>query len=93
MEVLPVDIVALFAVTLGCMTVLIPIAGFTARFALKPLVEAIAQARSGRNRDAEVAMLEQRLHLLERQVELLQRGLPQGEVLGAQARPRGISQG
>jgi Zn-dependent protease with chaperone function len=57
--------------TLGILTVLIPIAGLTARFALKPIVEAIARMRemqagaTGR----ELAVLEQRVALLEQQYQ------------------------
>jgi sensor histidine kinase YesM len=59
--------------TLGILTVLIPIAGLTARFALKPIVEAIARMRevqagaSGR----ELNLLEQRVSLLEQQYQTL----------------------
>ena len=59
--------------TLGILTVLIPIAGLTARFALKPIVEAIARVRemqagaTGR----ELSVLEQRVALLEQQYQSL----------------------
>jgi sensor histidine kinase YesM len=59
--------------TLGILTVLIPIAGLTARFALKPIVEAIARMRevqagaTGR----ELNLLEQRVSLLEQQYQTL----------------------
>ena len=59
--------------TLGILTVLIPIAGLTARFALKPIVEAIARMRemqagaTGR----ELNVLEQRVALLEQQYQAL----------------------
>jgi sensor histidine kinase YesM len=59
--------------TLGILTVLIPIAGLTARFALKPIVEAIARMRevqagaTGR----ELSLLEQRVSLLEQQYQTL----------------------
>ena len=59
--------------TLGILTVLIPIAGLTARFALKPIVEAIARMRevqagaTGR----ELNVLEQRVALLEQQYQTL----------------------
>ena len=43
MEVLPVDIVSLVAVILGISIVLVPVIGLTARFALKPVVEALAR--------------------------------------------------
>lgn len=59
--------------TLGILTVLIPVAGLTARFALKPIVEAIARMRemqagaTGR----ELSVLEQRVALLEQQYQSL----------------------
>ena len=71
MQVLPVDLSAILGITLGLMTVLIPIAGFTLRFALKPVVEALAVAWSARNSSREeLALLEKRLALLERELEL-----------------------
>jgi hypothetical protein len=66
--VMPVDLVALSAVILGCLMVLVPIAGFTARFAIKPITEAIARAReSGTDRET-VQLLERRMALLEQEV-------------------------
>ena len=41
--VLPVDLTAIVAIVMGMLTVLIPIAGLTARFALKPVVESLAR--------------------------------------------------
>ncbi|HEY8210588.1 MAG TPA: hypothetical protein VIG99_24060 [Myxococcaceae bacterium] len=71
MEVLPIDVPAVVATTLGLMTLLIPIAGFTLRFAFKPVVEALAMAWSSRNTSRqEIALLEKRIALLERELEL-----------------------
>lgn len=59
--------------TLGILTVLIPIAGLTARFALKPIVEAIArmkEVQSGAT-GRELNVLEQRVSLLEQQYQSL----------------------
>lgn len=65
MEVLPVNLVALVAVVMGCLAFLIPIAGVTARFALKPMAEAIARMReSGATRET-IQLLERRMALLE----------------------------
>lgn len=91
LEVAPVDLNALVATILGISIVLIPVVGFTARFALKPLVEALASMRGQRAREAEVSLLEQRVQLLERQVEVLQRGLPQGSLLELPERARPVS--
>jgi len=41
----PVDWVALAGVIMGTLIILIPVAGLTARFALKPIVEAVARMR------------------------------------------------
>lgn len=59
--------------TLGIMTVLIPIVGLTARFALKPIVEAIARMREAQTGTAgrELNVLEQRVALLEQQYQQL----------------------
>jgi hypothetical protein len=68
MEVMPVDLVGLTAVILGCLMLLIPIAGLTARFAIKPIAEALAmKTGSGADGDA-IQLLERRLALLEQEV-------------------------
>jgi hypothetical protein len=66
--VMPIDLVALAAVVLGCMTVLIPIAGLTARFAIKPITEALSRARSAGTERETVLMLERRVALLEQEL-------------------------
>jgi hypothetical protein len=69
----PEILIPLVLGTLGILTVLIPIAGLTARFALKPIVEAIARMKevqagaTGR----ELNVLEQRVALLEQQYQAL----------------------
>lgn len=68
MDVMPIDLVALSAVVLGCLMFLIPIAGLTARFALKPITEALGRGRdTSADREA-LALLERRLSLLEQEV-------------------------
>ena len=69
----PEILIPLVLGTLGIMTVLIPIVGLTARFALKPIVEAIARMREARAGGAgrELAVLEQRVSLLEQQYQSL----------------------
>jgi hypothetical protein len=59
--------------TLGILTVLIPIAGLTARFALKPIVEAIARMKEVQagSTGRELNVLEQRVALLEQQYQSL----------------------
>ena len=67
-------LIPLVAIVMGTLMFLIPIAGFTARFAFKPIVEAMAKYRemqagtSGR----ELNVLEQRVALLEQQYSVLE---------------------
>jgi len=63
----PVDWVALAGVIMGTLIVLIPVAGLTARFALKPIVEAVARMRQTQGAADHLALLEQRVALLEQQ--------------------------
>jgi hypothetical protein len=77
MEVLPIDIVALVAVVLGISIVLVPVIGLTARFALKPLVEALARVFESRSVDETVRILERRVELQEQQIEALQASVKQ----------------
>lgn len=75
MEVMPIDITAIVAIVLGMLVVLIPIAGLTARFALKPITEAIARVREADGSSREVRMLQQQVHLLEQQVQDMDRSV------------------
>jgi hypothetical protein len=68
MEVLPVDLNAIVAIIMGMLVVLIPIAGLTARFAIKPIAESMAKLRQGNMDRQVVEMLERRLTLLEQEV-------------------------
>lgn len=68
MPVEPVDLVALTAVILGCLMFLIPIAGITARFAIKPISEALSKNLSGSADRETIQLLERRLALLEQEV-------------------------
>lgn len=71
MEVMPVDLVGLLAVFMGISIVLVPVIGITARFALKPTVEALARLFESRGVEDSVAILERRMALLEQQMEAL----------------------
>lgn len=71
MEVLPVDLVGLLAVFMGISIVLVPVIGITARFALKPTVEALARLFEHRGVEETVSILERRMALLEQQMEAL----------------------
>ncbi|MGH7446527.1 MAG: hypothetical protein ACRELT_03140 [Longimicrobiales bacterium] len=66
--VMPVNLVALSAVVLGCLMFLIPIAGLTVRFAIKPIAEALARGRDDTGERATVQLLERRMALLEQEV-------------------------
>jgi hypothetical protein len=77
MQILPVDIVALVSVILGISVVLVPVIGITARFALKPVVEALAKVFEARELDESVKILERRVELQDHQIESLQDSLKQ----------------
>jgi hypothetical protein len=72
MEVYPVDLVALIGTILGISIVLIPVIGLTARFAFKPVVEALARVFESRSANETVRLLERRVELQEQQIEALQ---------------------
>jgi hypothetical protein len=71
MEVLPIDLTAIVAIVMGVSVVLIPVAGLTVRFALKPLVESLARVFESKGLRDTVAIAERRIALLEQQVEIL----------------------
>lgn len=71
MDVMPVDLTALLAVFMGISIVLVPVIGITARFALKPTVEALSRLFEHRGMEDTVAILERRMALLEQQMESL----------------------
>ncbi|HKK26922.1 MAG TPA: hypothetical protein VKB18_02460 [Gemmatimonadota bacterium] len=66
---MPVDWVALAGVIMGTLIVLIPVAGLTARFAFKPIVESLGRVRQTPQTDERLASLESRMALLENQME------------------------
>jgi TolA-binding protein len=70
--ILPIDLVAVVAVFMGTLTVLIPIAGLTARFALKPMAEAIAKIKSAQGTSEQIAIMQQRLELMEQQMSAME---------------------
>ncbi len=69
MNVLPVDLTAIVAIIMGVSVVLIPVAGLTARFALKPLVDSFAKFWESKGMEESLAIAERRIALLEQQVE------------------------
>ena len=66
--VAPIDVTGVVAVVMGLMVVLIPVAGLTARFALKPIAEAVARMREAQGTNRELQLIEQRLALMEQQI-------------------------
>ncbi len=77
MQVLPIDITGIVAIVMGMLVVLIPIAGVTARFALKPVVESFAMLFQDQRIQDTVAITERRVALLESQIESLEHQLSQ----------------
>lgn len=75
MQIMPVDLVALVSAVLGISIILIPIIGLTARFALKPTVEALSRFFEHKGLDETVQLIERRMSLLEQQIEGLEQGL------------------
>jgi len=61
------DIVPILTISGGLLIVLIPVAGLTARFALKPLIESITEAMRVRQ-GSETQGMERRLALLEQEL-------------------------
>lgn len=75
MNVLPIDFVALVAVIMGVSVVLVPVIGLTARYALKPIVEALGRYFEGQGTQESIKIVERRLGLLETQLDELQGSL------------------
>ena len=63
-----VDWIPIVAIVMGSLTVLIPLSIITLRFAIKPIAEAVAQMRAGGASQEEMAIMRQRLSLLEQQL-------------------------
>jgi DNA-binding transcriptional MerR regulator len=79
MEVMPIDLSAVLGIVMGSLMVLIPVTGFTLRFALKPIAEAVAKMRDAESSDRATAILEQRVALLEQQLGGLETDMRQLE--------------
>jgi hypothetical protein len=63
-----VDWIPIVAIVMGSLTVLIPLSIVTLRFAIKPIAEAVAHMRSSGASQEEMAIMRQRLALLEQTV-------------------------
>lgn len=72
MQMLPIDLTEIIAVFMGISIVLIPVIGLTARFAIKPIVEALTKGLEARGQEETVRILERRIGLLESQVESME---------------------
>jgi len=72
LQVEPIDLTALVAVIMGTLTVLIPIAGVTARFALKPLVETVTQCMQAHEANEAMELTERRIELMEQRIDTLE---------------------
>lgn len=68
-------IIAGLAIFLGMMVILIPIAGLTARFALKPLMEALRSYRELQGDNQAQQLVERRVALMEEQMHSMDRSL------------------
>ena len=75
MEVLPIDVVGLVAVIMGTLIVLIPVAGMTLRYALKPVVSVLDRYLRGQEKAEANRLAERRLAILEEQLDDMQRTL------------------
>lgn len=88
----PIRLEEVLAIIFGISIILIPVTGFTLRFALKPLFEAFTQARARTATTETIALLEKRVEFLERQLQLQRPVAPTQEpVMGVADRaPRGV---
>lgn len=75
MQILPIDLTSLVAVILGISIVLIPVAGLTARYVLKPVVDALGRFQEGRSSEETMQLMERRMSLLEAQLEGVQHSM------------------
>ena len=75
MQIMPIDVTDLVATVMALLVVLIPIAGVTARFALKPLVESIGTFMQVQGSEEALRMSERRIALLEQNLGAVQEEL------------------
>lgn len=66
--------IPILAILMGGLLLLVPIAGLTLRFALKPVLESLGPLRDLKLQGQELRLLEQRLSLLEEQMHALAAG-------------------
>jgi len=65
---MPIDLTAIVAVFMGTLIVLIPVAGVTLRFAIKPITEAIAKIKESQGSAQQMKLMQQRMELMEHQL-------------------------
>jgi len=75
MQILPVDLTSLVGTNLDISIVLVPVIGLTARFALKPAVQAMVQLFDHQNLGGTVRVLERRIDFREHRIEALESSL------------------
>lgn len=93
MEIQPVDLTALIPATLGVLIVLVPVIGFTVRFAIKPIVDALARTREAAPPGRELELLAARVRELEEEVIRLKNPDPYRVGLPATTDPLRSGQG
>ena len=71
MDVTPENVAKAFVLICVGLAILVPVVGITARIALKPIAELMGRMREGQNSNQTLAMMERRLELLEREVQVL----------------------
>jgi hypothetical protein len=71
MNMSPFEIARAFLLICVGLAILTPVVGITARIALKPIAEMLARLREGQSSNNAIVMLERRMELLEREVQLL----------------------
>jgi len=90
MQIEPINLTSVIAVIMAISVVLIPVIGLTARFALKPVVEALSKVFEARGMDEALQITERRIALLETQMENLETSMTRVEEVtrfDAQLRP------
>ena len=71
MDFTPENVAKAFVLICVGLAILVPVVGLTARIALKPIAELMGRMREGQNSNQTLAMMERRLELLEREVQVL----------------------
>lgn len=68
----PINLTEIISVIMGISIILIPVIGITARFALKPTVEAFSRLFEGKGANEAISILERRMALMESQIESIE---------------------